>query len=163
MRETDDPARGGQWVRDEIDAGRPPMVCADIAELEYLRVRMANTRHDIVVVDYDDDAQVAFIADNDRDELQRCSYASLAAARSSQGFPGPNRHGTFVYGWPERLRDPAEAVAAAPRPRDREHARRRLRRSPTSRAVAGLRGHRRVRRLLPGLARALRRQARPRR
>jgi hypothetical protein len=111
MRETDDPAEGWRWVREEIDAGRPPMVWADIAKLEYLRVKMSNTRHDIVVVDYDDDAQVAFIADNDRDDLQRCSYASLAAARSSQGFPGPNRHGTFVYGWPERLRDPEKAVA----------------------------------------------------
>ena len=112
FRETDDPDEGWRWVRDEIDAGRPPMVWADIAELEYLRVKMTNTRHDIVVVDYDDDEQVVLIADNDRDELQRCSYASLAAARSSQGFPGPNRHGTFVYEWPERLRDPEEAVAA---------------------------------------------------
>jgi hypothetical protein len=113
LRQTDDPDEGWRWVRDEIDAGRPPMVWADIAELEYLRVRMTNTRHDIVVVAYDDDEQVALIADNDRDELQRCSYASLAAARGSSGFPGPNRHGTFVYDWPDRLRDPREAVTAA--------------------------------------------------
>src|SRR5205085_3581595 len=112
-RETDDADEGWGWVRDEIGAGRPPMVWADIAELEYLRVRMTNTRHDIVVVGYDDDAEVVFIADNDRDELQRCSYASLAAARSSSGFPGPNRHGTFVYRWPSELREPAGAVSAA--------------------------------------------------
>jgi hypothetical protein len=113
VRETDDPQEGWRWVREAIDAGAPPMVCADIAELEYLRVRMANTRHVIVVVDYDDDEQVAYIADNDRDEVQRCSYASLAAARSSPAFPGPTHHATYVYRWPERLRDPSEAVAAA--------------------------------------------------
>ena len=113
LKQTDDPDEGWRWVRDEIDAGRPPMVWADIAELEYLRVRMSNTRHDILVIGYDDDTQTALIADNDREELQRCSFASLAAARSSSGFPGPNRHGTFVYGWPSRLRDPREAVEAA--------------------------------------------------
>ncbi|MGK2937652.1 MAG: BtrH N-terminal domain-containing protein [Solirubrobacteraceae bacterium] len=113
VRETDDPVEGWAWVTDEIDAGRPPMVWADIAELEYLRVRMSNTRHDIVVVDYDSDAQVAWIADNDRDELQRCSLDSLAAARNSSGFPGPNRHTTFLYRWPDRLPDPGIATQRA--------------------------------------------------
>lgn len=111
VRTTDDPAEGWRWVREEIDAGRPPMVWADIAHLEYLRVRMANTRHDIVIVDYDE--QIAWIADNDREELQRCSLASLAAARHSKGFPGPNRHTTFVYDWPDRLGDPRDVASAA--------------------------------------------------
>lgn len=113
VRETDDPDEGWRWVREEIDAGRPPMVWADIAHLEYLRVRMTNTRHDIVIVDYDDDEQIAWIADNDREALQRCSLASLAAARHSEGFPGPNRHTTFVYDWPDRLGDPRDAASAA--------------------------------------------------
>jgi hypothetical protein len=110
VRETDDPVLGWAWVRDEVDAGRPTMVWADIAELEYLRVRMTNTRHDIVVVAYDEDDGIAWIVDNDRDELQRCSLASLAAARNSSGFPGPNHHTTFVYDWPDALPEPAVAV-----------------------------------------------------
>ncbi len=110
--ETDDPDEGWRWVREEIDAGRPPMVWADIKHLEYLRVRMHNTRHDIVVVDYDTDAGIAWIADNDRDELQPCSLESLAAARNSQAFPGPNRHTTFLYRWPQELRAPRAASRA---------------------------------------------------
>ena len=113
VRETDDPAEGWALVQAEIDRGRPPMVWADIAELEYLRVRMSNTRHDIVVVDYDEDDGVAWIADNDRDDLQRCSLASLARARASNGFPGPNRHRTYLYDWPAVLRPADEAVRAA--------------------------------------------------
>lgn len=113
LRQTDDAEEGLHWVRDELTAGRPPMVWADIAELEYLRVRMSNTRHGIVVVDLDEDEGVAWIADNDREELQRCSLASLAAARNSGGFPGPNRHKTFLYDWPEQLGDPRPAVDAA--------------------------------------------------
>jgi hypothetical protein len=112
VRETDDPAEGWAWVRDAIDAGRPPMVWADISELEYLRVRMSNTRHDIVIVDYDEDAGLAWIADNDREELQACSLASLAAARSSSAFPGPNHHRVFDYRWPDALGDPRTAIRA---------------------------------------------------
>lgn len=113
VRETDDAAEGWSWVRDELDAGRPTMVWADIAELEYLRVRMSNTRHDIVVAGHDPDAGIAWIADNDREELQPCTLQSLAAARMSSGFPGPNRNATFLYSWPERLVHPREAVRRA--------------------------------------------------
>ncbi len=112
-RSTDDPDEGWAWVASEIDAGRPPMVWADIAKLDYLRVKLSNTRHDILVVGYDDDEGVAYIADNDRDELQACSLESLAAARNSDDFPGPNRHTTFVYDWPEELPEPDVAVARA--------------------------------------------------
>lgn len=115
VRTTSDPAQGWAWIREQIDLGRPPMVWADIAELEYLRVRMTNTRHDIVIVGYDEVEQVAWIADNDRDELQRCSLASLAAARNSSGFPGPNEHTTFVYDWPDELGDPRPIAGAAVR------------------------------------------------
>jgi len=135
VRETDDPSQGWQWVRDEIDAGRPPMIWADIGHLDYLRVCMHNTRHDIVVVDYDEDAGVAWIADNDRDGLQACSLMSLARARSSDAFPGANRHTTFIYDWPERLPDPRRAVHAAIR-----RAMANMRETPTSGPLARLPG-----------------------
>lgn len=113
IRETDDPAEGWAWVRDAVDAGQPPLILADIQELEYLRVRMHNTRHSIVIVDHDEDAGLVWIADNDREELQACSMASLAAARASTGFPGPNHHRVYVYDWPQALPDPRDATRAA--------------------------------------------------
>jgi hypothetical protein len=119
IRATDDPDEGWATVKERVDAGHPPLVWADIQHLDYLRVQMHNTRHDIVVVGYDEDAGIAWIADNDRDELQPCALASLRRARDSDAFPGPNRHTVFVYEWPERLRDPREAardgIAAAVR------------------------------------------------
>jgi hypothetical protein len=95
-RETDDPDEGWALLRDRLDAGEPTMIWADIGHLEYLRVKMHNTRHDIVAVAYDDDAQVVYVADNDRDDIQACSFESLAKARGSQAFPGPNRHATWA-------------------------------------------------------------------
>jgi hypothetical protein len=110
VRDTEDPDEAWGWVAGEIDAGRVPMVWADIARLDYLRVKMTNTRHDILVVGYDTDEGVAFVADNDRDELQACSLDSLASARNSDGFPGPNSHTTFLYSWPDAL-PPADVTA----------------------------------------------------
>jgi hypothetical protein len=86
------------------------MVNADIQQLDYLRVKLSNTMHDIVVTGYDPEAGVAFIADNDRDEIQRCALDSLARARGSQGFPGPSRHATWVMRFPDELPDPREAA-----------------------------------------------------
>lgn len=113
VREASEPAKGWEILRYELDAGRPTMVWADIKHLDYLNVRMHNTRHDIVVVGYDESAGVAFVADNDRDEIQTCSLAGLARARSSESFPGPNDHTMFVYEWPDQLRDPRESGRAA--------------------------------------------------
>ena len=113
LRRTDDAEEGWAWLRAELDAGHPTMVNADIKELDYLRVRMNNTMHDVVVTGYDEDEGVAFIADNDRDEIQRCSLESLARARSSQAFPAPNRHATWVMRFPDELPEPRLTIEAA--------------------------------------------------
>ena len=113
LRQTDDPAEGWAVLRDALDAGRPTMVWADIQHLEYLRVRLQMTMHDIVVTGYDEGEGVAFIADNDREEIQRCSLEALARARNSHAFPGPNRHATWLMDFPAALPDPAAAVRGA--------------------------------------------------
>ena len=113
LLQTDDSAEGWAWLKAELDAGRPTMVWADIQHLEYLRVRLHMTMHDIVVTGYDEREGVAFIADNDRDEIQRCSLPALALARNSQAFPGPNRHATWLMDFPAALPDPARAVRGA--------------------------------------------------
>ncbi|RAY15453.1 PRTRC system protein E [Actinomadura craniellae] len=111
--QTDDPAEGWRWVTGQLDAGRPVMVWADIADLPYLRVRLSNARHDIVVIGYDDEA--AWVVDNDRADVQRVPLAALAKARDSHGFGGPNRHATYPMGFPAALPDllPAARDAAA--------------------------------------------------
>jgi hypothetical protein len=113
LRRTDDPEEGWATLKSALDAGRPTMVWADIRELEYLRVRLQMTMHDIVIVGYDEAEGVAFVADNDRDEIQRCSLAALARARSSDGFPAPNRHGAWLMDFPAALPEPEDAVRGA--------------------------------------------------
>jgi hypothetical protein len=113
VRRTDDGDEAWRWLRDELDEGHPTMVNADIKELDYLRVNLSNTMHDIVVTGYDEEAGVALVADNDRDEIQHCALESLARARGSNGFPGSSRHATWVMRFPDRLPDPREAIERA--------------------------------------------------
>lgn len=113
MRQTGDAAEGWQWVRAEIDEGRPVLVWADIAELPYLRVRLQMSRHDIVIIGYDEVTEVAYVVDNDRVEVQEVPYEKLARARHSQGFPGPNRHATYLIEWPDELPPLAPLAAEA--------------------------------------------------
>src|SRR4051794_33335281 len=69
--------------------------------------------HDIVVVGYSAGDGVAFVADNDREEIQRCSLESLQRARGSQGFPGPSHHATWVMRFPDALPEPRVAIERA--------------------------------------------------
>ena len=105
VRTTDDPDVGWAFVTDEVDKGRPVMVWADIGELPYLRVRLHMSRHDIVIVGYDDEERVAYVVDNDRDTTQLVPYDNLRRARSSVGFPTPTRHTTYHVDWPDHVPD----------------------------------------------------------
>lgn len=102
-RRTEDPAEGWQWLAGSLDAGRPVLIHTDIAELPYLRVRLSNTRHSVVAVGYDREQGIAWLVDNDRENVQEVPLDALARARHSHGFPDPNRHATFPMTFPDRL------------------------------------------------------------
>ena len=103
MQATDDPELGWEWIRQRIDRGEPTMIWGDISELPYLRVRLQMSRHDIVVIGYDDEHEIAFVVDNDREDVQEVPYAALARARSSTAFPVPTRHTLYDIAWPNEL------------------------------------------------------------
>lgn len=100
---TDDPEEGWDWVRHEVDAGRPSLIWGDIAELPYLRVKLQMSRHDVVVIGYDTERGIAHVVDNDRAEVQEVPLDALARARSSVSFPEPTRHCTYKIEWPSEL------------------------------------------------------------
>ncbi|MDY6871008.1 MAG: BtrH N-terminal domain-containing protein [Actinomycetota bacterium] len=110
---TDDPDLGWKWVKDQIDSGVPVMVWADIGELPYLRAKLSMSRHDIVITGYDDEAQVAFVVDNDRETTQTVPYENLRRARASTGFPMPTLHTTYLVDWPSKAPDLATIAGPA--------------------------------------------------
>lgn len=110
---TDDPDEGWSWVRDDVDAGRPSLVWGDISELPYLRVQLQMSRHDIVVIGYDEAKNIAFVVDNDRAEVQEVPLEALARARASTAFPQPTRHCTYRITWPRSLPTIEDVAAGA--------------------------------------------------
>jgi butirosin biosynthesis protein H-like/uncharacterized protein DUF4872 len=109
-----DPATGWEMLRSELAAGRPTLVRADLAELDYRSDERHDTRHAILVTSADEDEGVAWVADGSFPEPQRCSLAALRAARAAQAWPEPAHHGLLALGGrPGRLADPRVAVAAA--------------------------------------------------
>jgi len=111
---TDDPSAGWDALRRQLDAGRPALLRADVAELDYHRPhRLHDTRHVILVIDCDVQAGVVWVLDRRFPEPQRCSLTSLAAARASCGWPEPARHGLLQLRRPARLPMPQVAVAEA--------------------------------------------------
>jgi hypothetical protein len=113
-RATSGRAEGWEALRAELDAGRPTLVRADPAELDYRDGSRHDTRHAIVVTSHDAGAGVVWVADGSFPEPQRCTLRSLAAARASQAWPEPARHGLLqIHARPPRLAAPRSAVAAA--------------------------------------------------
>ena len=111
---TNDADAGRRTLHAELAAGRPALVRADAAELEYRDVRRHDTRHAIVATSLDAGGGAVWVADGGFPEPQRCSARALAAARASQGWPGPARHALLaLHRPPRRLADPRAAVAAA--------------------------------------------------
>ena len=110
---TDDAAAGWDRLRRELEDGYPVLLRADIAELDYHRGLPHDTRHAIVVTDCDVQAGFALVVDSCFADAQRCTLTSLAAARTSRGWPEAARHGLLQVRRPARLAEPTAAVRAA--------------------------------------------------
>jgi hypothetical protein len=98
------------WVQAKLDRGEPVPMVGDCQKLEYLRTRTSMPQHVFVVTGYDDTH--ALVADNDRAEIQRCSFDSLREARRARGFPLPAMNVTFEIDWPASL-PPLETLVPA--------------------------------------------------
>ncbi|PKQ27923.1 MAG: hypothetical protein CVT63_05410 [Candidatus Anoxymicrobium japonicum] len=100
-------------VKRMLDAGTPVMVLADVYHLDYLRAKRHFSAHRIVLVGYDEESGVAFVADNDREDIQECSLENLAKARSSSYPPQPADNAYYRMEAPERLQDLEHAIPGA--------------------------------------------------
>jgi len=111
--ETSDPVAAWEQLRAQLVAGHPALVRADRAELDYRDDARHDTRHAVVATSYDKGGDVVWVADGGFPEPQACRPRSLAAARTSQAWPEPARHGLLEIAQAQRLADPRAAVAAA--------------------------------------------------
>ena len=107
------PEEGWLAVKRMLDEGVPTMVHADVYYLDYLRAKTHFSAHRIMLVGYDEEKGVAFVADNDRDEIQECSLENLSTARSSAYLPQPAENAYYLFQVPDRLAPLEEAIPTA--------------------------------------------------
>lgn len=108
-----EPGEGWLAVREMLDRGIPVMVHADVYYLDYLKAKRHFSGHRILIVGYDEEKDIAFIADNDRDSIQECSLASLARARSAAFPPQPADNAFYRFTVPTRLTPLPGAIRTA--------------------------------------------------
>jgi hypothetical protein len=91
-----DDERAWQDVREEVLAGRPTMLTGDIFYLDYRDYKVHFPAHRFVLLGFDDENEVAYIADRIRDEPEACSYPALFESRNPPaGISTQNLWGRF--------------------------------------------------------------------
>ena len=100
-------------IKERIDGGTPVVVHADVYHLDYLRAKRHFSAHRIVLLGYDQERGVAFVGDNDREQVQECTLANLARARSSPYLPQPADNAFYDFDVPAVLTPLQEAIPRA--------------------------------------------------
>jgi hypothetical protein len=81
-----DDDRAWEAVRREVCEGRPTMLSGDIFYLDYREYKVHFPAHRFVLLGYDDEKQVVYVADRVDPEPQACSYGALRKSRNPRGF-----------------------------------------------------------------------------
>ncbi len=81
-----DDDRAWETVRHEVCEGRPTMLSGDIFYLDYREYKVHFPAHRFVLLGFDDEKQVVYVADRLDSEPQACSYGALRESRNPRGF-----------------------------------------------------------------------------
>jgi hypothetical protein len=85
-REESDDDEAWQIAREEVLAGRPTMLTGDIFYLDYREYTVHFPASRFVLLGFDDEKQVVYVADRVDPEPQACSYGALRKSRNPRGF-----------------------------------------------------------------------------
>jgi len=91
-----DDALAWELAREEVMAGRPTMLTGDILYLDYREYKVHFPAHRFVLLGFDDETEIAWIADRIRTEPEACSYGALIKSRNPpEGISTFNLWGRF--------------------------------------------------------------------
>ena len=91
-----DEEKAWDLVRQEVVEGRPTMLSGDVFYLDYRRFKVHFPGHRFVLVGFDDEKKLAYVADRIAPEIQAASYGALARSRNPpEGMSTYNLWGRF--------------------------------------------------------------------
>jgi hypothetical protein len=111
LRTEDDPDRGWELVRSDVDGGRPVLLLTDLYYLDHYGKSAHFPGHAVVLAGYDD--RDVWLSDTGFEELQATKIEHLAEARYSK-HPAFPLSGQMIDVEPGATLDPAELKSAAP-------------------------------------------------
>ncbi|MBC2717007.1 MAG: BtrH N-terminal domain-containing protein [Desulfobacteraceae bacterium] len=83
-------------VKNEVIAGRPTMITGDIFFLDYRDYKVRFPGHRFILLGFDDEQKIAYVADRVNPAPQTCSYRALAESRNpATGITTFNLWGKF--------------------------------------------------------------------
>ncbi|MGQ0793975.1 MAG: BtrH N-terminal domain-containing protein [Deltaproteobacteria bacterium] len=91
----DDDAAALEIVKDFINRGVPVLIQTDVFYLDYYKSNTNFPGHVVSVWGYDDEAQIAYLADTQFEGLQAVSYDKFKRGRSSKAPSNPLRNNWF--------------------------------------------------------------------
>jgi hypothetical protein len=97
-REQPEPDDALAWklAREEVMAGRPTMLSGDVLYLDYREYKVHFPAHRFVLLGFDDETEIAWIADRIRPEPEACSYGAVMKSRNPpEGISTFNLWGRF--------------------------------------------------------------------
>lgn len=100
-------------IKEKIDLNEPVIVWVDTYYLPYFKTQYHFPMHHVIVIGYDDEEEVVYIADNERKEIQKVSYLSFRKARSSNFPPIPAENKWYEIKMKEKIKDIREAMKEA--------------------------------------------------
>lgn len=98
-------------VRQEVLEGRPTMLTGDVFFLDYRKFKVRFPAHRFVLLGFDDEKEIAYLADRVDPAPQPCSYKALATSRNPvTGITTFNLWGKFFN---TKIQTPLEQVACS--------------------------------------------------
>lgn len=79
-------------IKKIIDDNKPVIVWVDTFYLPYFKTQYHFPMHRVVVIGYDDEKQIVYISDNERDDIQKVNYENFKKARISTSLPIPTEN-----------------------------------------------------------------------
>lgn len=76
-------------LKQGVNNNNPLIVWVDTYYLPYFKTPYHFSVHRVILVGYDDKERLVYIADNEREEIQKVSFDLFKKARTSSGFPLP--------------------------------------------------------------------------
>ena len=104
-----------EWriIKEKIDNNEPTIALVDTYFLPYFKTRYHFPMHRVIIVGYNDEEDIVYISDNEREEIQEVPYKIFKKARTSSSLPIPTENKWFEIAIENKIKPIKTAIRDA--------------------------------------------------